>query len=119
MGREHATCDWFVFDDKEMSNVFRHVLEYFHGTVRRYYTIRSTGCKVGKLPELKIPWDELSEDALLGIIEEFVTREGTEYGDFEVSLRVKCEQVKQHLRNGEAYITFDEELQTCSISPAN
>jgi uncharacterized protein YheU (UPF0270 family) len=32
---------------------------------------------------------------------------------------VKCEQVKQHLRNGEAYITFDEELQTCSISPAN
>ena len=71
------------------------------------------------LSDLKIPWDELSEDALMGIIEEFVTREGTEYGDSEVSLEMKCQQVRQQLRGGEAFITFDEELQTCSISPAN
>ncbi len=71
------------------------------------------------LPDLKIPWDELSEDALMGIIEEFVTREGTEYGGSEVALETKCQQVKQQLRSGEAFITFDEELQTCSISPAN
>jgi|TARA_B110000967_G_scaffold190599_1_gene215459 uncharacterized protein YheU (UPF0270 family) len=54
----------------------------------------------------------------MGIIEEFVTREGTEYGDSEVSLEAKCQQVKNQLRDGEAFITFEEELQTCSISPA-
>lgn len=70
------------------------------------------------MTDLKIPWDELSDDALIGIIEEFVTREGTEYGDSEVSLEAKCQQVRQQLRGGEAFITFNEELQTCSISPA-
>jgi len=69
------------------------------------------------LSDLKIPWDELSEDALMGIIEEFVTREGTEYGGSEVSLEEKCRQVRQQLSGGKAFITFDEELQTCSISP--
>ena len=71
------------------------------------------------LSDLRIPWDELSEDALMGIIEEFVTREGTEYGSSEVSLEMKCQQVRLQLRSGKAFITFDEELQTCSISPAN
>jgi uncharacterized protein YheU (UPF0270 family) len=79
-----------------------------------------TGCEVAaNLSDLKIPWDELSEDALMGIIEEFITREGTEYGDSEVSLEMKCQQVRQQLRDGEAFITFDEELQSCSISAAN
>jgi uncharacterized protein len=71
------------------------------------------------LSDLKIPWDELSDDALMGIIEEFVTREGTEYGDSELSLDAKCQQVRLQLRGGEAFITYDEELQTCSISPAS
>jgi hypothetical protein len=84
------------------------------------YTIGFNGCGViDNLSDLKIPWDELSEDALMGIIEEFVTREGTEYGDSEISLEMKCQQVRQQLRDDEAFITFDEELQTCSISPAN
>ncbi|MDC0068191.1 YheU family protein [Gammaproteobacteria bacterium] len=69
------------------------------------------------MSDIKIPWKELSEDALMGIIEEFVTREGTEYGDSEISLEVKCQQVMRQLREGDAFITFDEELQTCSISP--
>jgi len=84
------------------------------------YTIGFMGCEIiDNLPDLKIPWDELSEDALMGIIEEFVTREGTEYGDSEISLEMKCQQVMQQLRDEEAFITFDEEQQTCSISPVN
>ncbi|MDA0273339.1 MAG: YheU family protein [Proteobacteria bacterium] len=71
------------------------------------------------MSDLKIPWNELSDDALMGIIEEFVTREGTEYGDSELSLEVKCQQVRLQLRGGEAFITYDEELRTCSISPAS
>ena len=36
-----------------------------------------------------IPWTSLSEDALRGVIEEFITREGTEYGLVEQELSVK------------------------------
>ena len=84
------------------------------------YTIGFIGCEIiDNLSDIKIPWKELSEDALMGIIEEFVTREGTEYGDSEISLEVKCQQVMRQLREGDAFITFDEELQTCSISSVN
>jgi uncharacterized protein YheU (UPF0270 family) len=64
---------------------------------------------------LTIPWQSLSDDALAGIIEEFVTREGTEYGAAEVSLERKYRQVRDQLAAGEAIITFDDEVQTCSI----
>lgn len=72
---------------------------------------------VANLGQLNIPWQELSEDALYGVIEEFVTREGTEYGSSEVSLADKCRQVQRQLERGEALITFDEATQTCSIVP--
>jgi uncharacterized protein YheU (UPF0270 family) len=72
---------------------------------------------VANLGQLNIPWQDLSEDALYGVIEEFVTREGTEYGASEISLRDKCHQVRQQLERGEALITFDETTQTCSIVP--
>ena len=70
------------------------------------------------MSDLKIPWEELSADALMGIIEEFVTREGTEYGSSDVSLDKKCQQVKSQIIAGEVMITFDDDLQTCSICPS-
>ena len=54
----------------------------------------------------------------MGIIEEFVTREGTEYGSSDVSLDKKCQQVKSQIIAGEVMITFDDDLQTCSICPS-
>jgi hypothetical protein len=35
---------------------------------------------------LIIPFQDLSPEALRGVVEEFVTRDGTDYGEFEVSL---------------------------------
>ena len=35
---------------------------------------------------LKIPYDQLNPETLHGVIEEFVTRDGTDYGEIEVSL---------------------------------
>ena len=34
---------------------------------------------------LKIPFDQLSHEALHGVVEEFVTRDGTDYGEIEIS----------------------------------
>ncbi len=62
-----------------------------------------------------IPWESLSDDALRGVIEEFVTREGTEYGDHEVPLREKIAEVLKQLKCGSVVIVFDPELESVSI----
>ena len=43
---------------------------------------------------IEIPLDRLSSDLLNAIIEEFINREGTDYGVSEVSLETKIQQVK-------------------------
>jgi uncharacterized protein YheU (UPF0270 family) len=62
-----------------------------------------------------IPFDQLSKDALAGVIEEFINREGTDYGHTEFSFEQKCEQVLSLIRNGNAQIVFDHQSQTVSI----
>ena len=56
---------------------------------------------------LDVDYRELSPEALRGMIEEFITREGTEYGMREFSLDDKVEHVERQLRNGEAKVVFD------------
>jgi len=62
-----------------------------------------------------IPWDSISDDALVGIIEEFITREGTEYGAVELSLAEKVDQIRIQLKNRQAQIAYDAELGTVSL----
>ena len=64
---------------------------------------------------LIIPPEQLSEEALQGVIEEFITREGTDYGAVEYSLADKVQQVRAQLRNGGAQIVFDPHSETCTI----
>jgi uncharacterized protein len=56
-----------------------------------------------------IPHRELSPEALQGIIEEFVTREGTDYGETEVALATKFAQIRKQLDQGLLAIVFDAE----------
>jgi uncharacterized protein YheU (UPF0270 family) len=67
---------------------------------------------------MEIPFTELSAETLEAVIEEFITREGTDYGQQEYSLQSKIEQVKGQLQRGEVKITFDPESETCSLIPA-
>lgn len=68
---------------------------------------------------MKIPYQDLSADALTAIIEEFITREGTDYGDHEYSLAQKVEQVMCQLGRGEIYVSFDPESQTCQLNTSD
>lgn len=63
-----------------------------------------------------IPHREVSQEALQGIIEEFITREGTDYGETEVTLEVKVAQVKRQLDEGRCFILYDPDLGTVSIT---
>lgn len=74
-------------------------------------------CNRGAEIAMKIPWQSLSAEALTGLIEEFVTREGTDYGQAPVNILTKVEQVRRQLDRGEAYISYDEETETCTILP--
>jgi uncharacterized protein len=62
-----------------------------------------------------IPADRLSPEALQGIIDEFVTREGTDYGHAEPNLEAKCAQVRRQLESGDVVIVFDPDGETCNL----
>lgn len=62
-----------------------------------------------------IPYTELSEAALRGVLEAFVLREGTEYGERDFSLDQKVAQVTRQLQRGEAQIVFDPGSESIDI----
>ena len=64
---------------------------------------------------LIIPHDKLSPEALQGLIEAFVTRDGTDYGEREVSLRAKVAQVRRQLEAGKSVILYDTEDSSTAI----
>ena len=66
---------------------------------------------------MQVPYTMLSPETLRAVIEEFVLREGTEYGEQEVSLDDKVAAVMNQLKKGEAHIVYDAESETCSIAP--
>ena len=62
-----------------------------------------------------IPWQSLSKNALIGVVQEFVLREGTEYGFEDIPLDVKVEQVIVQLKAEEIGIFYDADLGTTTI----
>jgi uncharacterized protein YheU (UPF0270 family) len=64
-----------------------------------------------------VPPQALSAEALQGVIEAFIAREGTDYGELEWSLADKVAQVRELLRVGEAVIVFDALTESCTILP--
>ena len=64
---------------------------------------------------VEIPYGELSADALRGVVESVILREGTEYGARDYTLDEKVAQVLGRLQRGEARIVFDPETETVDI----
>jgi uncharacterized protein YheU (UPF0270 family) len=66
-----------------------------------------------------IPLEQLTSETLSAIIENFVLREGTEYGSEDVSLNDKITQVHQQLKQGTALLVYSELYETVNILPAD
>ncbi len=64
---------------------------------------------------IEIPTEELRPEVLRGLVEEFVTRDGTDYGAVERSLEEKIEAALAQLRSGEARVVFDPESESANI----
>jgi uncharacterized protein YheU (UPF0270 family) len=62
-----------------------------------------------------VPHTELGSDLLRAVIESFVLREGTDYGEREFSLDQKVARVIRQLERGEAQIVFDPDTESVGI----
>ena len=63
-----------------------------------------------------VPHTELAADLLRAVIESFVLREGTDYGEREYSLDEKVARVIRQLERGEAQIVFDPDTESVDIA---
>lgn len=64
---------------------------------------------------VEVPWDAIAADTLEALVEEYVTRDGTDYGDSEVPLARKVAQVRDQLRRGEVVIVFEEATESINL----
>jgi uncharacterized protein YheU (UPF0270 family) len=65
---------------------------------------------------VEVPYGELPAELLNAVIESFVLREGTDYGEKELSLEDKVARVITQLKRGEAKILFDPESESVTIA---
>jgi len=64
-----------------------------------------------------IPWQQLEPATLDSLIESFVLREGTDYGEHERSLEQKVDDVRRQLKSGEIVLVWSELHETVNIMP--
>jgi uncharacterized protein YheU (UPF0270 family) len=62
-----------------------------------------------------VPHSALTADLLRSVVESFVLREGTDYGEREISLEDKVARVIRLLEHGEAQIIFDPQTDSVDI----
>lgn len=64
---------------------------------------------------LDIPYEQLAPETLTAILEEYASREGTDYGDVVYTLEQKVRALRRQLERGDIGITFDTQTETCSL----
>ena len=66
---------------------------------------------------VRVPYTELSAELLRAVVESFVLREGTDYGEKELPLDEKVARMITQLKKGEASIVFDPDTDSVTILP--
>ena len=68
---------------------------------------------------VEVPYEQLDPETLERLIEEFVTRDETNWGALDSALEKKIAQVMEQLRNKKAKVVFDLASQTANIVPSS
>lgn len=66
---------------------------------------------------IEVPFQQISPEALQRMIQEFVTRDGADWGEAGCSLEDKVRQVQRQLQAGQVRVVFDLRSQTANIVP--
>ena len=64
---------------------------------------------------IEIPPNTLADEILVSIIEEFINREGTDYGKQEVKLDVQIKRARSKIMRGDVLIMFDPKTESCNL----
>jgi len=64
-----------------------------------------------------IPLEQVNEDTLTAIIEDFILREGTDYGAVDATNEDKVAQIKFQLKQGSAVLVYSELHESVNILP--
>jgi uncharacterized protein YheU (UPF0270 family) len=62
-----------------------------------------------------VPVERLSSEALLGLVDDFVLREGTDYGHDDPTLESKRRDVMRQIEDGEVVVVFDPERSSATL----
>lgn len=64
---------------------------------------------------MTVPYARLAADVLRRLAEEFVTRDGTDYGTMERTIEEKVANLRRLFERGEAAIVYDAESDTINV----
>jgi uncharacterized protein YheU (UPF0270 family) len=64
---------------------------------------------------IEVPYEQISSDTLRKMIQEFVTRDGADWGDAGCALEDKVQQVLRQLKNKQVKVVFDLRSETANI----
>ena len=64
---------------------------------------------------IEIPPNKLADEILVSIIEEFINREGADYGKQEVKLDVQIKRARSKIMRGDVLIMFDPKTESCNL----
>lgn len=65
-----------------------------------------------------IPWQQINPETLTNLMEEYASRDGTDYGLVETSLATKVDQLRSQLASGNIVLVYSELHETVNLLPA-
>lgn len=98
------------------------LLSSFNGVARQMSKAKSLNKLIYqglRIEKMIVPWKELEPDTLDQVLEHFVLREGSDYGEQECSLEQKKQDVLRQLENGSAVMLYSELHNSVNIVPKN
>jgi hypothetical protein len=66
---------------------------------------------------IEVPYQQLAADTMRRMIQEFVSRDGSDWAEVGCTLDDKVEQVLQQLKNKRVKVVFDLKTQTANLVP--
>ena len=64
-----------------------------------------------------VPLKRLQDEVLQALLEEFATRDGTDYGERELDLEEKVERLQYQLRAGDLHVLYDLDCEQWDLVP--
>ena len=66
---------------------------------------------------VRVPTERLAPDTLEALLEEFASRDGTDYGERETPLNVRVAQLRTQMEHGDIALLYDLDSESWDLLP--